>query len=84
MEIQAILDMVTTVGFPIVICFLLLWYIFRIIEAHKEEMHEVTTTYKKQVQDLGDKHQQECKDLATALNNNTIVMTQILEQMRRE
>lgn len=83
-ELQAVLDTIGTVGFPIAVCLILMWYIFKTTESHKAEVKNLTTTYEKQVQELIDKHQQECTELSNALNNNTIVMKQILERMRKE
>lgn len=37
MDISAIIQSISTVGFPIVMCLILLWYIKDIIEKHKEE-----------------------------------------------
>ena len=37
MDITPIIQSISTVGFPIVMCLILLWYIKDIIEKHKEE-----------------------------------------------
>lgn len=37
MEITEILQAITTVGFPIVMCIMLLWYILKLTAEHKEE-----------------------------------------------
>lgn len=84
MDVQMVLNLIGTLGFPVAVCVILLWYVFRLMDAHKVEVKELTKMHEKQVQELIDKHQQECKELSTALNNNTIVMTQLLEQMRKE
>lgn len=77
------LDMIGTLGFPVAICLILLCYIIRLDNLHKEEVDGLTITYQKQVQELVEKHHNECQQLSNALNNNTIVMKQILEHMRK-
>lgn len=81
---NSILSVISTVGFPIGVCVLLLWYIFRMLESHKAEVKSLTKTYEAQVQSLIEKHEAECRELSEALNNNTVVMSQILEHIRKE
>lgn len=37
MDVQAITNIITTVGFPIAVCLLCFWYINKMQEQHKEE-----------------------------------------------
>lgn len=37
MDVQAITNIITTVGFPIAVCLILFWYINKIQEQHKAE-----------------------------------------------
>lgn len=84
LEVNGIVNLISTIGFPIAICLILMWYIFKTQEAHKVEVSNLTEVYESQVQTLVEKHQAECTQLSTALNNNTIVMKQILEHIRKE
>lgn len=83
MGADGLFNMIATLGFPIVLCLILLWYIIRLDNLHKDEVDELTRTYQAQVQELIDKHHSECQQLSNALNNNTTVMKQILEHMRK-
>lgn len=38
---------ISTVGFPIAICLILLWYIYKLSEMHKEETKEFTEALNK-------------------------------------
>ena len=40
---QIILQAITTVGFPIVMCLCLAWYCMKLIESHKAETDKFTT-----------------------------------------
>ena len=42
-DINEIMQMITTVGFPIVMCLLLMWYTKDALEKHKEESEKFTT-----------------------------------------
>lgn len=42
MDIQDILSIVTTVGFPIAVCLICFWYINKIDEAHKTEIDKLS------------------------------------------
>lgn len=41
--VQAILQAITTVGFPIVMCLCLAWYCMKLDESHKTETDKFTT-----------------------------------------
>lgn len=62
MNFADVLQAVSTVGFPIVMCFGACWYCVNQTKEHKEEMNKITE----------------------AINNNTVVMNQMLEHMRKE
>ena len=42
MDITVILQAITTVGFPIVMCLVLMWYVMKSNESHKEETKAFT------------------------------------------
>lgn len=41
-NIDIVLNAITTVGFPIVMCGILLWYIYKSQKNHKEEVMQLT------------------------------------------
>ncbi len=42
MDITVVLQAITTVGFPIVMCLVLMWYVMKSNESHKEETKDFT------------------------------------------
>lgn len=42
MDVTVILQAITTVGFPIVMCLVLMWYVMKSNESHKEETKDFT------------------------------------------
>ena len=47
MDVNAIASLITTVGFPIVMCGALMWYIAKTQTRHKEETKEFTDALNK-------------------------------------
>lgn len=47
MEFESVLQAITTVGFPIVMCLVLLWYINKMVDTHKEETNAFTDALNK-------------------------------------
>lgn len=42
MDVQALITAISTVGFPIVMCGALFWYMINQRDAHKEEINKMT------------------------------------------
>lgn len=47
MDFTTVLQAITTVGFPIVMCLILLWYIKYLIDTHKDESKAFTEALNK-------------------------------------
>lgn len=45
--VTVITTAISTVGFPIAVCLILLWYIYKLSEMHKEETKEFTEALNK-------------------------------------
>lgn len=73
MDIQALMQAVTTLGFPIVCCGAMMWYVKYITDKNREEVSR-----------LNDQHKEEMADVTTAINNNTIALTRLCEMIGGE
>lgn len=73
MEFQEILSAVTTVGFPIVMCGGMAYYVKYITDKNRE-----------QIADLNERHQEELSETVTALNNNTLAIQRLCDKLDRE
>lgn len=73
MDWSAITQAVTTIGFPIVMCGAMAWYVKYITDKHREEVTK-----------LNEQHQQEMENVTTAINNNTLALTKLCERMEKE
>lgn len=73
MDIQAILQAITTVGFPIVCCGAMMWYVKYQTDRNREEVDK-----------LNEQHRLEMIDMTTAINNNTNVLTRLCEILKKD
>lgn len=71
MDIQAILQAITTVGFPIVCCGAMMWYVKYSTDENRDEVSR-----------LNEQHKQEMTEVTKAINNNTIALQKLCDLMR--
>lgn len=64
------LQAVSAVGFPIVMCGAMAYFVKYVTDKHREE-----------TQKLHDQHNQEMKEVTEAINNNTLVFTKLCEKL---
>lgn len=70
MNITDLLSAVTTVGFPIVCCGAMAWYVKYITDKNREEISR-----------LNEQHKVEMEEVTTAINNNTIAITKLCDSL---
>ena len=70
---EGIVQIISTVGFPIVACLLRGWYV-----------KYQTDSYRSEVQDLQKDHREEVQRMTEAINNNTLALTKLCERMDKE
>ena len=66
MDVNAILQSVGTLGFPIVCAVAMAWYVKYMTDRNREDVDK-----------LNEQHQQEMKEVTTALNNNTLALQKL-------
>ena len=70
MDIQAISDIISTVGFPIV-CFIMCgWYV-----KYREDRND------EKIDKLNTMHDDESKQMVSALNNNTLALQKLTDKL---
>ena len=70
MDVNALTTLIGSVGFPIVACIGMGWYV-------KYQMDK----YDKQIKEITDEHKTEMKEVTTAINNNTIAIEKLCERL---
>lgn len=72
-DAKAIITLIQTVGFPIVMCGLMAWYVKYITDKNREEIAQEREA-----------HKQEMNQVITAINNNTIVIGKLIAKLDAE
>lgn len=70
MNINDILTAVTTVGFPIVCCGAMMYYVKYTTDKHREEIETLNT-----------QHKDEMREVTNAVNNNTLALQKLCDKM---
>lgn len=65
-EVSAVVQIISTVGFPICMCIVMGYYIKYLNDQHKNEVEE-----------LNNSHKSETQELTKTIENNTIVMEKL-------
>ena len=68
MDAQTIMQAIASVGFPIVCCVIMMYYIKYREDASREEIQHMT-----------DQHRQEMTEITEAIHNNTIVIQKLID-----
>lgn len=70
MEPNAIVTLVQTIGFPIVACGAMAWYVKYITDRNREDMEKIRES-----------HSVEMKEVTKVLNANTIAINKLYEKL---
>lgn len=70
MTAQDVITLIQTVGFPIVMCGLMAWYVKYISDKNREQI-----TAEREA------HKEEMNEVVKAINNNTIVIEKLIAKM---
>ena len=71
MDVQSFVQAVTTVGFPIVCCGAMMWYVKYSTDQNRDEVSK-----------LNEQHRQEMTEVTQAINNNTMALQKLCDLMR--
>lgn len=72
MTVDAVVSAISTIGFPIVCCLVLGWYVKYITDKNREEINK-----------LNEQHKTEMTDVTQAINNNTLVMQRLIDSISK-
>lgn len=70
MDTQGIITLIQSVGFPIVMCGLMAWYVKYITDKNREQI-----TAEREA------HKEEMNEIVKAINNNTIVIERLITKL---
>ena len=73
MDANTWITIVSTLGFPIVMCGLMGWYVKYITDRNRDDMNAERS-----------QHDQEMKEITTAINNNTLALQKLTDLIGRD
>jgi hypothetical protein len=73
MDIKVLLDAVSVVGFPIVMCLIFIYYVKYLNDTNRDQINQLQT-----------QHRQETSELTKAVENNTLALTRLIEKLDKE
>lgn len=73
MDIKVLLDAVSVVGFPIVMCLIFIYYVKYLNDTNREQINQL------QLQ-----HRQETTEMTKAIENNTLALTKLIDKLGGE
>lgn len=73
MNMGDIVSLISTVGFPIVCCIAMGWYVKYITDKNREQINEMNTQHKAEMDVLTD-----------AINNNTLALQKLSDKLEKE
>lgn len=66
MDVQAIIQLISSVGFPITMCGAMGWFVVDQTNKHREEVSK-----------LNEQHEKEMNTVVEAINNNTVALREL-------
>lgn len=73
MDFKVLLDAVSVVGFPIVMCLIFIYYVKYLNDTNREQINQI------QLQ-----HKQETTEMTKAIENNTLALTKLIDKLGGE
>lgn len=70
MDFAGIIQAIGSLGFPIVMCIVVCFYVKYIIDKNSEQLERITT-----------QHREETKEMTKAIENNTMALTKLMEKL---
>ena len=70
MDANTLITMIGSLGFPIVACIAMGWFFARVNDNYRNDIKELQTT-----------HREEVKAMTDAINNNTLVIQKLIDEM---
>lgn len=72
MNYTQVIQLITTVGFPIVMCGAMSWFVVDQTNKHREEVSK-----------LNEQHENEMNTVVEAINNNTVALKELSSKLAR-
>ena len=80
-ELTTVSQLITTLGFPIVMCGAMAWFIKDNNDKSREQIKEINQTHKEEILQVTETYREEMSQVKEALNNNTIALQKLCARL---
>ena len=80
----AIVQAISTIGFPIVCCIAMAWYVKYQTDKNRQDMLMLIEQNREDRIKLNEQHKEEMNDFKIAIDNNTIALTKLCDKIGNE
>lgn len=81
MDVNQVIQIVSTLGFPIVMSGAMAWYVYHMSETHRKDVARQEGEHRQEIEKINEQHKEEMEKVTEALNNNTIALTKLCERL---
>ena len=82
MDFNNALQAISTIGFPIVCCIVMAWYVKYQTDKNREDMLALIEQNREDRIKLDVQHKEEMNDFKQAIDNNTTALTRLCEKLK--
>lgn len=76
-----LVQIVSTLGFPIACCIAMGYFFKYITDKDREERQALSNQHREEMLNLSNQHREDMSNVSTAINNNTIALTKLCERL---
>ena len=81
MDFASVSQLITTIGFPIVMCGAMAWFIKDNNDKNREQIINLNNSHREEVMSITETYREEMGQVKEALNNNTIALQKLCAKL---
>lgn len=83
MDIEPIIQHIVQLGFSIVMCLLMGWYVKYRDDKNDQQLDELLAKHHEEIKIIKDQHNSETQKVIEALNNNTLAIQRLADRLEK-
>lgn len=84
MDVNSVTTLIGSVGFPIVACLGMAWYVKYQTDQNNKEVENMRKEYKEEIQLMRKESKEENQKVTEAINNNTAAMQKLVDKIEMQ
>ena len=83
MDVQAVIQRIVQLGFSVVMCLLMGWYVKYREDKNDAQLNDLLIKHHEEIKVIKDQHNSETQKVVEALNNNTIAIQRLADKLEK-